>query len=762
MAIGKSVNRVDAIAKVTGRARYTDDFFRPDMLQAKFFRSTIAHGVVKSIDISKAVAVPGVEAVFTFDDVPQKLFATAGHPYSLDPNHQDIEDRLLLTQYIRYWGDEIAVVVAESELIANEALSLIEVEYETYEPLITAEQILAPDAREIHPGSKNCAGEHSFECGGKLEEAFASADEVFEGEYSTQMVQHCHIENHTAFAYLDDLQHIVIVSSTQIPHIVRRIVGQALDIPWGNVRVIKPYIGGGFGNKQDIVLEPLVAFLTTKLDGKPVKICMTREECMIGTRIRHPITTKVRIGINQEGTMVARNMDSLSFTGAYASHGHSIVAAAGSKSCLLYPRMAVGFHGKTIYSNIPAAGAMRAYGSPQINYAFESALDDLARKKGISPIEIRLKNLAQPGDLNPLSNQTISSCGVIECLEKGRELIQWDRKKAEWPSQQSGNERRGLGVACFSYGSGTYPVNVEIAGARLILNQDGSVHMQTGATEIGQGSDTIIAQMAAETTGLPFGKIHVVSTQDTDLTPYDPGAYASRQAFVMGNAVFAAATEFRQKIIEYAALITEIPFEALDISGNNIVKTENPEQMVISMEELALDSYYNKDRGGQITADVSHKTRSNAPSFGCTLVDLTIDIPMCQITINEIFNLHDSGVILNPVTAKGQVEGGMSMGIAAALTEQLLIDPKSGKILNNNLLDYKIPTIMDTPELQSAFVETNDPNSSYGNKSLGEPPIISPPPAIRNAVLDATGIAINELPITPQILFKHFKKHGLI
>lgn len=762
MAIGKSVNRVDAIAKVTGRARYTDDFFRPDMLYAKFCRSTIAHGLVKSIDISKAIAVTGVEAVFTYYDVPQTPFATAGHPYSLDPNHQDIADRLLLTKNIRYWGDEIAVVVAENELIASEALSLIEVEYETYTPLLTAEQILAPDAREIHPGSKNSAGEHRFECGGNLAESFATADVIHEGEYHTQMVQHCHIENHSAFAYLDDLQHIVVVSSTQIPHIVRRIVGQALDLPWGNIRVIKPYIGGGFGNKQDIVLEPIVAFLTSKLNGKPVKICMSREECMIGTRIRHPITTKVRIGIKKEGTMVARNMDSISFTGAYASHGHSIVAAAGAKSCTLYPRMAVGFHGKTIYSNIPAAGAMRAYGSPQINFAFESALDDLAKKEGISPIDIRLKNLARPGDVNPLSNQPLSSCGIIECLEKGRELIQWDRKKADWPNIQTGNERRGLGVACFSYGSGTYPVNVEIAGARLILNQDGSVHIQTGATEIGQGSDTVIAQMAAETIGLPFEKIHVVSTQDTDVTPFDLGAYASRQAFVMGNAVFEAATEFRRKIIKYAALITGLPFEELNILGNFVVKAADLEEQVISLGELAIDSYYHKDRGGQITVDVSHKTQSNPPSFGCTLVDITVDITMCQIKINEIYNLHDSGVILNPTTAKGQVEGGMSMGIAAALSEQMLIDPKSGRILNNNLLDYKIPTIMDTPEMGVAFVETHDPNSSYGNKSLGEPPIISPPPAIRNAILDATGIAINELPMTPQVLFKHFKKNGLL
>ncbi|MGD8882326.1 MAG: molybdopterin-dependent oxidoreductase, partial [Desulfobacterales bacterium] len=267
MAIGKSVKRVDAVAKVTGRARYTDDFFIPGMLVAKYLRSTIAHGRVKKIDSSKAEGLPGVEAVFTYADVPRIPFATAGHPYSLDPAHRDVEDRLLLTEHVRYWGDEIAIVVAENNLVLQEALNLIQVEYEAYEPLVSPQASLAQGAREIHAGSKNVIGESHYAVGEKMDAALAGADIVVEGEYRTQMCQHCHIENHIAYAYMDDLEHIVVVSSTQIPHIARRIVGEALGLPWGRIRIVKPYIGGGFGAKQDVILEPMVAFLTLKLGG---------------------------------------------------------------------------------------------------------------------------------------------------------------------------------------------------------------------------------------------------------------------------------------------------------------------------------------------------------------------------------------------------------------------------------------------------------------------------------------------------------------
>ena len=762
MAIGKSVKRVDAVAKVTGRARYTGDFYMPGMLVAKYLRSTIAHGRVKNIDTRRAKQLSGVEAVFTYEDVPETKFATAGHPYSLDPAHKDVMDRLLLTQHIRYWGDEIAVVVAENNIVLQEALKLIGVEYETYEPLVSPKASLAKDAREIHAGSNNVIGESQYAVGGKIEDVLAGADMVLQNRYRTQMCQHCHIENHIAYAYMDDLEHIVVVSSTQIPHIARRIVGEVLNVPWGRIRIVKPYIGGGFGAKQDVILEPMVAFLTLKLGGRPIKIDLSREECMIGTRTRHPFDVKMRSGVNKDGTLVALDMDAVANTGAYASHGHSVAGAAGAKSRSLYPRAAMHYHARTVYTNTPTAGAMRAYGAPQLIFAVECIIEETARKIGMDPVAFRIKNVARQGDADPLSGERFESCGLIDCLQRGKNLIRWDEKRAAWPNKQTGPLRRGLGVACFSYASGTYPACLEIAGARIILNQDASLHIQVGATEIGQGLDTIVAQMAAETVGVPYANVHVVSTQDTDVAPFDTGAYASRQAYVASNAVFRAARELKSKILEHAGRIAGILGGELDILNSEIVNRKDPSRKVISLKEVALDAYYDKQRGGQLTADVSHKTCTNAPTFGCTFVEIEVDIPLCKVNIKEIYNVHDSGVILHPLMAKGQVHGGVAMGIAAGLYEEMKIDSETGRIYNNNFLDYKIPTVVDVPDIGCEFVETFEPSSGYGNKALGEPPIISPPPAIRNAIFDATGIAINELPMTPHTLFKYFKKAGLI
>ena len=761
MTIGKSVNRVDAFAKVTGRAEYTEDFYRPDMLIAKYFRSTISHGYVKKIDIEKAENLEGVEAVFTYKDVPNIKFATAGHPFSLDPAYKDIEDKLLLTQNIRFMGDEIAVVVAENEIIANNALKLIKVFYEEFKPLLEPDDILGKQARQIHKGSSNILNEHSYECGGKIDEALKNSDYVTKGKYMTPMVHHCHIENHISYAYMDDLNRIIIVSSTQIPHIARGIIGQALDIPLSQIRVVKPFIGGGFGNKQDVILEPMVAFLTQKLDGRGVQINLSREECMIGTRNRHPFHIKVKTGFMKDGTITAIKTDAISVTGAYASHGHSVASAGGSKQSCLYPRAALKYNAKTIYANIPVAGAMRAYGSPQILYALESNIEDAALITGIDSVEFRLKNIIKKGDIDKLTNKEILSCGLSECLIKGRDLISWDKKKKEYKKFKTGDIRKGLGVACFSYASGVYPICVEIAGIRLVMNQDGTVHVQVGATEIGQGSDTVVAQMVSETLGLDFKNIFVVQTQDTDISPFDPGAYASRQAYVISNAVLKAAKLLKQRILNHAFLMTDNNSKEMDIIKNNIVLKEN-NKFVLSIKELALDSFYHKERGHQLSAEVSKKTTANPSVFGCTFVDITVDIPLCKIKINKIINLHDSGVILNPVQAEAQVHGGVSMGIGAALSEEVLIDSETGYIYNNNLLDYKMPTFTDVPKIDCHFVETFEPTSGYGNKALGEPPAITPSPAIRNAFLDATGLKINFLPMSPNKLFDLFRENGLL
>ena len=354
------------------------------------------------------------------------------------------------------------------------------------------------------------------------------------------------------------------------------------------------------------------------------------------------------------------------------------------------------------------------------------------------------------------------SCGIKACLIKGKEWIRWDEKKQTYADCKTGSIRKGLGVACFSYGSGTYPVCVEIAGVRLVLNPDGFISLQVGAVEIGQGSDTIAVQMAAETIGVPCEQIQLASTHDTDVLPFDTGAYASRQAYVLGNALLRAGLDFKNKILSYAGRMTGIPSEELDIENGMVVPAGEANRTLMSLADLAQDAHYQKDRGGQITTDYSHKTTTNAPCFGCTFVDVTVDIPLCRVYINDIINVHDSGVIINPITAQGQVQGGMAMGIGAALFEELVVDDKTGVVYNRNFSEYKIPTALDIPHMGCEFVETFEPTSGYGNKALGEPPVISPPPAIRNAVLDATGVAINEIPLTPQVLFKHFRLAGLI
>lgn len=759
MAVGESVIRVDARSKVTGRARYTADDRVPSTRVAKYLRSTIAHGYVKGIDTSKAKALPGIDGVFTFEDVPDIRVATAGHAFQLNPAERDVADRLLLTGYVRYHGDEIAIVVGENNLVVEEALRLIEVEYEELPPILTAEAALADGAKELHEGSKNVVGEHNYELG-DIAQGFAEAELTVEEELSTQMVQHVHMENHIARAWMDDMDKITIVSSTQIPHICRRVVGQALDMPWSNIRVIKPYIGGGFGNKQDVVLEPMVAFLTKKLDGIPVEIDLPREECLIGTRMRHPMVLKAKVGVKKDGTMTALHLDVSSNSGAYASHGHSILKASSSKLAPLYPRANSYFHGKTHYANIPACGAMRGYGSPQLTYGVDSTMEMAARALNMDPVDFRIKNVAHEGDMNRLSGHPIVSCAAVECLTKGRELFNWDEKRAQYADQE-GPIRRGVGVSVFAYGSGTYPAGVELASCRLSLQQDGQVILQVGATEIGQGSDTVFAQMAAETTGVDFDQFKVVSTQDTDVTSYDPGAFGSRQTYVVSNAVFQAATELRDKILGYASEILEKPVASLEISKRSIVDAASGAEL-ISLTDLSMDAFYNKNRGNQLIAEASTKTMTNAYAYGCCFAEVEVDIELCQVKILNVLNVHDSGKILNPMLAKNQVEGGMGMGIAGAMAEEMLVNMETGKILNNTLLDYKVPTTLDAPDLDCAFVESEETTVPYKHKSIGEPPNLPGAPALRNAILHATGVKINELPMSPKCLFRHFREAGLV
>ncbi len=762
MSVGKSIPRVDAYQKVTGRAMYADDLCPQNALVAKVIRSNIANGKVLSFDLSQALAVPGVVSIFTCFDVPEHSFATAGHPWSTDETHRDIADRRLLNQRVRVYGDDIAVVVAEDEVAAARAARLVQVTYEEY-PVISdvndAINSSGPPLHEKYPDNiiahqKTTIGDSSFD------EAIADEDVYLSDDtFDTQAVQHCHLEGAVSHAYMDG-NRIHVISSTQIPHIMRRVISYALDISFGNVRVVKPYIGGGFGNKQDVLYEPLNAWLTMKLGGRCVKLELSREETMVCTRTRHAIRFAMKTAVRKsDGKLIARKFTAWSNNGGYASHGHAILANACGEFYPMYPQGNFECDAYTLYTNRTTAGAMRGYGIPQAAFAQESQMDDLALKLGMDPIDIRLTNCMQKGFVSPGTGITCHSSGLLECIEKGKTYIKWDEKRKQYQNQ-NGPIRRGVGMSIFCYKTGVYPISLETASCRIILNQDGSVQVQLGATEIGQGADTVFTQMAADAIGIPADNVHVLSYQDTDVTPFDTGAYASRQTYVSGMAVKETGAILKQKILDYAAGMCKISSDGLDIKDGQIVQKSDG-KTIIPLADVAIESFYSLSNSKHITAEYTHHCTDNTFSFGTCFVEIEVDIPVGKVKILDIINVHDSGILINPQQAEAQIHGGMSMSLGYALSEQLLYDDNA-KPLNDNLLDYKLPTIMDTPELSADFVQTEDPTGPFGNKSLGEPPAIPAAPAIRNAILCATGVPIYQLPMNPQNLVEAFCDAGLI
>lgn len=758
-AIGASVKRKDAPDKATGRAKYTADLLRPGTLVAKVFRSTVANGRVLSIDTSEAGKVPGVVKIVTCFDVPRNYFATAGHPWSTDPAHQDVADRLLLTDRPLYYGDDIAAVIAEDVLTAKRALKLIKVEYEEYPFVLDPLEAMKEGAPKLHPELfPSNVLKHTSGSSGDWDKAISEPGLLcLDKWYETPIVQHCHIENHICCGWMEGGR-ITVMSSTQIPHIVRRCVSKALGRPIGDICIIKPYIGGGFGNKQDALYEPLCAYLATLTEGRPVKLDMTREETFVNNRVRHACKFHLITYFRKDGTFVARSMEEYSQQGAYASHGHSTAAKATNSFVQMYPCKTYHFDAYTVYTNTPAAGAMRAYGIPQVSFALESHMDDIARILGMTPLEIRDKNRMKVGYTDSFSKNVNWQDSHGECMKKAMDYIGWEEKYQKYQNQ-TGPIRRGVGMAIFWYNTAVWPISMEATTSRLVLNQDGSVQYSCAETEIGQGADTVFAQMVAHTVGVPVEKVHVVSTQNTDITGYGTGAYGSRQTYVEGFAIDNVGRKFKKKILDYASGMTGIPVERLDLVDGNIVSEG---QVIETLETLATEATYSLTDARYITAEETTQVKSNAYSFGCSFAEVEVDIPLCKIKLLNAVNVHDCGRLINPQLAEAQVHGGMSMSIGYALGEELKFDFKTGRPLNNNLLDYKLSTAMDHPDLGAFFVENPEPTSPFGTKALGEPPAISPAPAIRNAVLQATGVAFDRVPLTPHILFEKFLREGLI
>ena len=805
--VGQELKRVDAYGKVTGEAKYTADLEPRDILHGKVVHATIANGRVKSFDLTEAMKVPGVVKIVTCFDAPDCQFPTAGHPWSVESKHQDICDRRVLNERVRLYGDDIAAVVAENEVAAAQAARLIKVEYEEYEPIVTVEAAMAEGATPLHPDlRKDNVIVHSHMTMGDSDFTFdkgiLAAREMYPGEeliaveeeYDTPRISHCHIELPVSWAYVDTNGKVTVVCSTQIPHIVRRCTAQALGIPVGQVRIIKPCIGGGFGNKQDVLYEPLNAFLSMSVGGRPVRLEISREETISGTRTRHAIKGKCKGLMTKDGRILARKIDAFANNGAYASHGHAICANCGNVFKDLYrDELGCEVDCWTVYTSSPTAGAMRGYGIPQAVWFAECLTDDLADRIGMDPCEFRLKNCMEEGFVDPANGITFHSYGLKRCIEEGKSYIRWDEKWKQYRNQ-TGPVRKGVGMAIFCYKTGVHPISLETSSARMVLNQDGSMQLCMGATEIGQGADTVFSQMASETTGISFDKVYIVSTQDTDTTPFDTGAYASRQTYVSGMACKKCGEEFRGKILEYAAYMLnhdltdlsktvyadqvkeaagrlrealglgadeDVTAEMLDIVDSKVV-VSGGDPVLFDVAVVADTAFYSLDRSVHITAEVTNHCKDNTFSSGCCFVEVEVDMPLGLVTVKDIVNVHDSGVLINPKTAAAQVHGGMSMGLGYGLSEELLVDEKTGKTLNNNLLDYKIPTAMDTPELNVRFIQLDDPTGPYGNKSLGEPPAIPVAPAIRNAILNATGVHMNMTPMTAQRLIAKFKEKGLI
>lgn len=762
MSVGQSVNRVDAFDKATGRARYTDDLCEKNALVAKILHSTVAHGIVKSIDVSEAEKIKGVIKIVTCFDVPENYFPTAGHPWSTDPSHQDVADRLLLTAHPRFYGDDIAAVVAVDEVAAAQAVRAIKVEYEQLPFVLDQLEAIKDGAPQLHEKYRNNILAETHILNGEMESAKTEAGLIrVEGWYDTPTVQHCHIENHICYAYME-AGRVVVVTSTQIPHIIRRVVGQALGMPWGSVRIIKPYIGGGFGNKQDALYEPLCAYLSTQVGGRLVKLDVSREETFVCNRVRHAIRYHIITYVRPDGHFVTRQMEAWSNQGAYASHGHGICAkGCGAFAQLYKAERGCQVDGYTIFTNKPAAGAMRGYGIPQVTFALESHVDDVAKAIGMPPYQIRHINLMDVGYTDAFSKNVNYFPSHEQCLAKAMEMIDYD-KKLELYKNQTGDVRRGIGIAAFWYNTAVWPISLESSSCRMVLNQDGSVQVHFAETEIGQGADTAFAQMTADTLGIPFENVHVISTQDTDVTPFGTSAYASRQTYVGGMAIKNTADKLKARILDYAHELTRMPVYQLDIIDANIVHTTQNNKALMTLCELATTALYSTTHSEHITSETTTQVKSNAYSFGCSIAEVEVDIPLAKVKLLNIVNVHDCGRLINPKLAEGQVHGGMSMAIGYGMSEQLLFDEKTGRPLNNNLLDYKLSTIMDHPDIQAGFVENYEPTSAFGTKALGEPPANSGAPAIRNAILNATGVAINKAPANPHVLFARFKEEGLI
>ncbi len=753
--VGRNLRKVDGVKLVTGAPAFTDDIHLPGMLIGKILPSPHAHARILRIDAGKAKALPGVHAVLTYEDVPRVPHTTAGQAWP-EPSPYDT---YLLDSKVRFVGDRVAAVAAESRAIAEHALRLIQVEYELLPPVLDMEQAMAdgapvihdePDSRNIYDPKHNVAA-HILREIGNVDEGFREADFVFEREYRTQRQQHAMMEPHVTICWLDADGRLVIRSSTQVPYHCRRQVAMILGIPVARVHVIKPRIGGGFGGKQEMLLEDICGALALAA-RRPVKMEYTREEEFHMARCRHPQILRLKMGVKRDGAVVATHLKVLATTGAYGSHASTVQGNTGSKVLPLYRAPHLRFECDVVYTNTPVAGAFRGYGCPQGFFAQESLVDEIAQKLGIDPVDFHRKNAIRQGDVDKLSAQlgegkeglprVIRSCGLPECLTRGAAAIEWDRKRHTLPDRASAI-KRGVGMACAMQGSGI--AGIDWASAFLKMNEDGSFCLQVGASDVGAGADTVLAQIAAETLGVTLDKI-VITSGDTDFTPFDTGAYASSTTIITGGAVKKAAEKVRAQVLGLAAKMLETTVENL-ACGSNELFSKGPARKAVSIADVAMQALYREKL--QIMDAASHFNTDSPPPFAATFAEVAVDIQTGKVRVEQLVTAVDPGTAINPMQAEGQVEGAVTQGLGFALTEEVLLDGK-GRPVNPNFLDYKIFSAKDMPRLTTILAETEEPLGPYGAKSVSEVPINAVAPAIANAIFHAVGIRIRKLPIRPE------------
>ena len=745
--VSKPVRKKDAMALVMGKPVYTDDLAPKDCLIVKVLRSPHANAWVEEIKTGTALSVKGIEAVYTYKDVPQKRFTLAGQTYpELSPY-----DRLILDRHLRFVGDAVAIVAGETEDAVDKAMKRIKVTYRVETPILDIHKakdhpiLVHPEDNwesKVPVGADNkrnlCAS--NVETKGDVDEVLSRCAYMVEHTYRTRANQQAMMETFRAYCYKDHFGRLNIVDSTQIPFHVRRILGNALGIPSSKIRVIKPRIGGGFGAKQTAVCEIYPAFVTW-MTGRPSKIVYSRYESQICASPRHEMEIRVRAGADENGIVRALDVYTLSNGGAYGEHSPTTVGLSGHKSIALYRHTeAYRFAYDVVYTNVQAAGAYRGYGATQGIYAVESAVNELAHKMGMDPVKIRELNMPMEGEPLPAYGDcpTAPSCTMDQCMARAKEMMDWEHK---YPFRDLGNGRvRGVGVAMAMQGSSIG--GVDVGGADMKLNEDASYTLSLGCTDMGTGCDTILSQMAADCMETSIDNI-VVFGVDTDISPYDSGSYASATTYTTGTAVTHACQELRKRICALGAKMLGEDPENVDFDGEKVFTDEKE----VSLKEIAIKGTCGNSQELQVTS--TYSSPISPPPFMVGMAEVEVDKETGSVRVVDYVAVVDCGTPINPNLVRVQTEGGLTQGIGMALYEDVQYSEK-GAIRNNSLMQYKIPSRLDIGDLRVEIRGSYEPSGPFGAKSVGELVIDTPCPAIAEAVYNATGVRVRELPITAE------------